>query len=193
MKTVQVGASSKKAGKTALAEYLVRELKADWALKISSGGHHAGDSPVTTNPRIIARPGTDTGKLVVAGAKKVVWVSSSEPELEKYIKEAMEMFEDKGLLVVEGNSGSKYLEVDFTVFIMNVPVRLFKESAYNTISKAKIVLTNRSGTLSESEGHELHEEIPRLSPNAEIIELFDGDYNAAFSKVTDRIRKDLSL
>ncbi|MBN1289939.1 MAG: hypothetical protein JXA49_09930 [Actinobacteria bacterium] len=193
MKIVQVGASTKKGGKTALAEYLVSELKADFALKISSGGHHSGDRAVTVNPRIISKPDTDTGRLVKAGARKVIWVSAAENELERHVNEAMELFGSDGLLIVEGNSGSRFIDADFTVFLMNVPMRLFKESAYATISESGLVLVNLSGELSEVEMSKLSAEIKSIAPKAEILEFSPGEPIGAFSMAAEIIRKNLSL
>ncbi|MBN2167821.1 MAG: hypothetical protein JW738_01135 [Actinobacteria bacterium] len=193
MKIIQVGASTKKGGKTSLAEYLVRELKADFALKISSGGHHAGDRAVTINPGIISKPDTDTGRLVKAGAQKVIWVSAPENELELCINEAMEKFDRDGLLIVEGNSGSKFIDADFTVFIMNVPIRLFKESAYIIIAKAALVLVNMSGDPTVLNKAEELREARKLAPCAEVMEYILDEPNGVFPQVAEIIRERLHL
>lgn len=189
MKIIQIGASSKKAGKTTLAEYLVGELRADFALKISPGGHHAGIGPLTTDPEIISKSGTDTGRLVRAGAKSVIWVNAKRDDLEHYIDKALSMFGEEGLLIVEGNSGSKYLHADFTVFIMNRPVHMFKESAHLTLSKSNLVLANLSGELSGIEKADIESEIHMSAPDAEIIEFIDVEQDTAYKKASEVIRK----
>lgn len=193
MKIIQIGASSKKAGKTTLAEYLVGELKADLALKISSGGHHPEIGPLTTDTQIISQPDTDTGRLVKAGASQVIWVSAGYGELERYINEALSIFPRDGLLIVEGNSGSRYIHADFTVFIMNVPVRMFKKSAYVTLSNSNLVLANLSGELSGIDKIELEAEIGNSAPTARLIGFTESEQETAFKKAAEIIRQNIEL
>jgi hypothetical protein len=54
MKVVVVTSSSKKAGKSTLAAYLVRELGAASAVKVSAGGTHPTSEAVVTDPGRLA-------------------------------------------------------------------------------------------------------------------------------------------
>lgn len=192
MKIIQIGASSKKAGKTTLADYLVRQLKAEFALKISSGGHHPEIDPITSNPDIISKSGTDTGRLVKAGAKQVIWVSAGQDDLERYINEALSMFGEDGILIVEGNSGSRYISADLTVFIMNSPTRMFKESAHLAMTHADIILADLADKLTTREKEELLEDIRKSAPNALIIKFTETEWDTAFRKVSEIIRNKLN-
>jgi hypothetical protein len=142
---ISVSSSSKKSGKSTVAAFLVRELGADYALKVSKGSH--APSPIVTDPELISRPGTDTGALVSAGARKVVWVNASEGMLDVELRQAIGMFPPGGILIVEGNSALKHLPVDFAVFVMTVPFEEFKPSAEAALAKADLVLVDTRGPL----------------------------------------------
>lgn len=168
MKIISVGASSKKAGKSSLASFLVKELGADYGLKVSSGGH-SQEGPVTTDPAVISRAGTDTGSLVRAGASKVVWVNADPPGLERELKKAMKEFPPGGLLVVEGNSAVEYLEPDLSVFLMAVPFEEFKPSGRKALAGSDLVLVDMREGLSGADGESIERGIRDTCGEIEII------------------------
>jgi molybdopterin-guanine dinucleotide biosynthesis protein len=161
---VSVSSSSKKSGKSMVASFLVRELGAEFGLKVSSGGHES--APVVSDPRIITRPGTDTAALVKAGASKVVWVNSTAECLADELPGALELFPPRGILVVEGNSALKYMRADFAVFVMTVPFDQFKASAGVALGKADLVLVDMRGKLSDMPRELILKELGRLAPHA---------------------------
>jgi hypothetical protein len=164
---ISVGSSSKKSGKSRLAAFLVRELGADYGLKVSRGSH--SPSPIVTDPELISRPGTDTGALVKAGAKKVIWVNASEGKLDEELRQALEMFPPGGVLVMEGNSALGHLPVDFAVFVMTVPFRDFKPSAETALSRADLVLVERRGPLSSVPQEKIEEALSEKAPGARVL------------------------
>jgi len=168
LRIIAVGSSSKKAGKSSLAAHLVRELEADYGLKVSSGGSHA-EQHLIDDPEVVGKPGTDTGALMEAGAKRVLWLNTPPSRLAAELERALGTFAPGGLLVVEGNSALPHLTPDFTVFIMSVPFEEFKPSAGVALERADLVLMNRTGTLSDAEPAELKREILERSPNAKVI------------------------
>jgi len=173
-KIVSIGSSSKKAGKSTLASYLVRELGADFGLKVSCGDEHAPARAITTDPDVISQPGTDTGALVAAGARVVLWVNTGRANLGKEINRALGMFPAGGLLVTEGNSVLANLEADFAVFLMNVPFEAFKPSAFPALSRADLVLVDRGGPLGTVAQEQLEREIRERAGAAGIIS-YDDD------------------
>jgi hypothetical protein len=173
LKIISVGSSSKKAGKSSLAAHLVRELKADYGLKVSSGGSHAGRGLID-DPDIVGKPGTDTGAMVAAGAKRVLWLNATPSRLAEELEDALGIFSAGGLLVVEGNSSLQHLTPDFTVFIMSVPFEEFKPSALLALRKADLVLVNLTAGLSDVNPAELRQNIHERHPHAEVVMYSDG-------------------
>jgi molybdopterin-guanine dinucleotide biosynthesis protein len=174
LKVISVSSSSKKSGKSTVASLLVRELGADYGLKVSSGGSHAGQGLVD-DPAVIEKPGTDTGALIRAGAKSVLWVSAPPSELREELEKALARFPAGGLVVVEGNSALSHFSPDFAVFLMTVPFEEFKPSAAVALAKADLVLVNLSGKLSGADTGELERLIHERSPYATVIVYHDED------------------
>lgn len=165
---ISVSSSSKKSGKSTVASYLVRKLGADYGLKVSSGGSHAAQGLID-DPGVIEKPGTDTGALVQAGAKRVLWVSAPPSELREELAKALASFPAGGLLIIEGNSALSYLSPDFVVFLMTVPFEEFKPSATAALEKADLVLVNLDGKLSGDDPDELERLLHERSPDATVI------------------------
>src|SRR5450830_1707595 len=173
-KIISVSSSSKKAGKSSLASYLVRELDADFGLKVSSGGMHSTPETVITDPVIITRQGTDTGSLVEAGAKQVIWVNTGGSKLKEELDRALSLFPGGGLLVVEGNSALEHLDPDFAVFLMAVPFNEFKSSSRGALYRSDLVLTDLTGGLSEYSRGRLKSKLEELAPRARVL-FFDDE------------------
>ena len=167
-KIISVSSSSKKAGKSSLASFLVRELGADFGLKVSSGGAHTTSETVITDPEVIDSEGTDTGYLKEAGAKLVLWVNTGEGRLEGEITRALDMFPSGGLLLVEGNSAVPYLNPDFAVFLMSVPFEDFKPSANLALSKADLVLVDEDSLAGKTGKDHIEEQVRIRSQGAKV-------------------------
>ncbi|MBU4193409.1 MAG: hypothetical protein KKF66_00235 [Actinobacteria bacterium] len=190
---IAVTSSSRKAGKSAVASYLVRELGAEFGLKVSSGSHAPAGS-LTTDPKVISRKGTDTGKLVEAGASRVLWVHAEPGRLNAQLQRALAVFPEKGLLVVEGNSAAVHLDPDYAVFLMAVPFDQFKPSALPALERADLVLVDLTGALGELEPTSLEAEVNRLAPSAIVIS-YDDDAGRknTLAETARLIRTHLSL
>lgn len=194
VKVIVVAASSKKAGKSMLAAYLVRELGAKQALKVSAGGIHPGKEAIVTDARELSRAGTDTGALLAAGATSVAWVNTSSEELGSALAKALTSFPKDGILIVEGNSALQHLVPDFTVFLMAVPLEGFKPSASAALERADLVLVDRSGPLGEVDLGELKKEIRARAPRAEhIFYRAPRDYDLTFKEAAIEARLALGL
>ncbi len=190
---ISVGGSSKKAGKSTLASYLVRELGAEYGLKVSSGGAHDGRGLVT-DPTEMAMPGTDTGALVRAGAKKVLWVCAPPGELGAGLRRALAMFPPGGILVIEGNSAAAHLNPDFSAFVMNTPFESFKPSADLALERADLVLVGLGAGLPESARPALERELTARAPGADILffragrQGFEKAMRETARRISERIR-----
>lgn len=186
---ISVGASSKKAGKSSLASRLVKELGAEYGLKVSSGGSH-DDRGIVDDPSEVSMPGTDTGSLVEAGAEKVIWVSSPADRLAADLQRAMEMFPPGGILVVEGNSALEHIDPDFAVFVMNVPFDRFKPSASRALERADLVVVGLGRAIPGAAGPEVGREIARRAPRAKLLFYSGGreGFESATRQVVEKIR-----
>lgn len=190
---ITVSSSSRKAGKSTVASYLVRELGAEFGLKVSSGSH-APPGSLTSDEKTISTPGTDTGKLVEAGARQVLWVHPEQGRFEDDLNRALAIFPEEGLLVVEGNSAAAHIYADYAVFLMGVPFDEFKPSAMPALMRADLVLLDRSGAMGALKTAELEREIAGPAPGARIISYQDdAGREAALIETAQLIRDRLGL
>ncbi len=164
---VSVSSSSKKAGKTTLSAYLMRELPGDYGLKVCAD-HHV--PPIMEDMDIIAKPGTDTGALVEAGARKVVWASSRTPEgLARVVPQALGLFPGRGVLIVEGNSALLHLVPDFAIFVTSVAVGDFKPSALEALPLADLIMLDMRWSLQGRDVREVLGELRKIAPGARAL------------------------
>ncbi len=170
---VLVSSSSKKAGKSKTASYLVSELGAGYGLKVSAGDH--APSALVTDPAIISRPGTDTASLLAAGAKVVLWVDASGKERAKALERALAIIPPGGLLVIEGNCALENVRPDFAVFLMTVLPNCFKPSAAAAIRAADLVIIDKRWSLACEDEGVLREEARRMARLAEVVVCRDED------------------
>ena len=164
---VSVGASSKKAGKSKVAAFLITDLGAGCALKVSSGSHTP--TAIVTDPELLAKPGTDTAALLRAGAGKVLWVNASGSRLAVELERAFAMFPADCTLVVEGNSALANTDADFSVFVMGVPFDEFKPSAEQALSRADLVMVDTRWNLAREKRETIAGGITERAPGAHII------------------------
>jgi hypothetical protein len=193
LKTISVSSSSKKAGKSSLASFLVGELGADFGLKASSGGTHHTNETIITDPEVVGKKGTDTGQLKDAGAKLVIWVNSSEERLGEDLVRALDMFPPEGMLLVEGNSAVAHLDPDFAVFLMSVPFEDFKPSADIALSRADLVLVDEDNAVGKRKREPFEERLRARSKGAEVIYFRNEQerisaWSAAARMIRERLR-----
>jgi len=190
-RVISVGASSKKAGKSKVASFLVKELKPAFALKVSSGSH--APSTIVTDPTLLSKPGTDTGALLAAGARKVLWVNASGSRLATELEKALAMFPAGGTLVVEGNSVLEHISPDFSVFVMTVPFGEFKPSAEQALSRADLVLVDMRWNLAAADEDSIGRGLAERAPRARVIYYTDAaGFDSACEQAAAMARRALS-
>lgn len=120
---IAVTGASSNAGKTHLAENLIRRLSARGhavaALKITRthvghcpreadacGACDSLDAPfrIITDAARIDVPGKDTGRYVAAGARQVIWLLVEPPHTQEGVREALGRVAGGEVLVAEGNA-----------------------------------------------------------------------------------------
>jgi len=183
LRFICITSSSKKSGKSLLASFLIRELGAEFAIKVSQGKRGKPRGEITKSRKILEEPETDTAKLLEAGAKKVIWIHT-DGDLEKPIKQAIQGL-SSGLVIVEGNRAVDYFDPLLTVFLATAKPQDFKPSAHSVISKANIVLIDKSKIKMEDE--EIKSIFHALAPNSEIISFESSiERKEAFEKVREK-------
>ncbi|MCA1616367.1 MAG: hypothetical protein LC800_20160 [Acidobacteria bacterium] len=129
--TVGVGGFTSNSGKTTVMCELLRAFPGWEAIKVSRGHYRScgkdpraccispllGDEPtVRTGRAETYAAGKDTGRYWDAGASNVHWVVATDAQVERGIKSALARVAAPGVFV-EGNSFTKYAEVDFLLMV----------------------------------------------------------------------------
>jgi hypothetical protein len=185
-----VGSSSKKAGKSRLAALLVERLGARCAIKSSSGKEHAPAGEITSEPLVLRQPGTDTGKLLEAGAEFVLWVHPAPGEYEGTLARSIRMLPDDCILVIEGNSAVPFAGADFVVFLMVAPFDDFKPGALQALRLADLVVIELPASGARDA---LETELTARAPSARLL-FYNGDEerDGAFGVAVEEARASVS-
>ncbi|HEX8175234.1 MAG TPA: hypothetical protein VF543_08950 [Pyrinomonadaceae bacterium] len=169
------------AGKTSLAEAVVRILSKDFRtaaakITVTHGergcphggkgcdvcGSLGGNFQIITRESIIRQSGTDTARLSEAGAYGVLWTITREEFVRDAWKEMKALVSGARCLVVESNTLALTIEPVLTLMIADPTMsrRLWKPSAERLIATADFLIFNDRGP--EPKRRALLEEIERL-------------------------------
>jgi molybdopterin-guanine dinucleotide biosynthesis protein len=135
---IGIGGGHSGAGKTTIACEILKKVEGWGAIKFTKTSFY---SSITDDQEVISAKGKDTGRLLEAGAEKVLWVQSSGDELAETASMAVQMLSNLPGIVVEGNSMIEVLIPDIVVFVAGVSER-FKPGAERLLSMADIVITD---------------------------------------------------
>jgi hypothetical protein len=167
---VGVGGAASNVGKTTLLCELLQGLAGWEAIKTTRGHYRScGKDPeaccvshlLTEEPNVRSgaeetyEKGKDTGRYWDSGASNVHWVIATEAQVESGIREAMNRVRSKGLLV-EGNSFSEYIPVDFMIMVMRNGGEAMKKTARRAFPRCAAVY------LSDPDAVSVDEKILRL-------------------------------
>jgi molybdopterin-guanine dinucleotide biosynthesis protein len=146
---VAVGGFESNSGKTTLLCELLRAFPGWEAIKVTRGHYRScgrdpqaccvspllGDAPLVRTGRAETyAPGKDTGRYWDAGASNVHWVVATDRQVERGITDALGRVASRGV-VIEGNSFSQFVDVDFFVMVASHGARM-KPTARRALSKA---------------------------------------------------------
>jgi molybdopterin-guanine dinucleotide biosynthesis protein len=153
---VMVGGVHKGAGKTTLTCFLLSRLPGWGALKVTTT-HEGTVCPVEASctacgelvgpylevrePGILQQEGTDTWKMGLSGAARVVWLRSTPEALAGALEHALPTFDDLPGVVVEGTNVARHLPGVY-VLAARPPVRKIKPSARATAERADLRVLN---------------------------------------------------
>ena len=104
-----------------------------------------GDFAILTDPVIVAQPGTDTGRIAAAGARRVLW-AIGRPETYAALAAALrrEFVRDDEIVVTEGNTLAARLSPEIRLFVANphVPWDSFKSATESLCEEADLLVLN---------------------------------------------------
>ena len=97
------------------------------------------------DPKILAQPDTDTGKLVLAGARQTLW-AVARPEGYPALVDLLrnDRFRDGTALLTEGNTVLGHLPPDLLLFVVNplLPRDWWKGDSLRLLAAADLVVVN---------------------------------------------------
>ena len=149
MKLLVVGGHTRNIGKTSLAASIIaatREL--DWtALKITQYGHHicstSGDAcgcvvedpehPFAITPELDATSGTDTARLLQAGAREVYWVRTRSGDLDQAMPDLRKLLDGREYVLMESNSILRFLKPDLYISVLQYDADDFKRKGIHSV------------------------------------------------------------
>ncbi len=160
MSVVVVGGHTRNIGKTTLMEAILRATpEMNWtAMKITQFGHgvcsangeacdcDTGEHTVAVSEERRGESGTDTSRMLLAGALRVLWVRTRQGQL----ADAMPRIRKEALaaenLLLESNSVLRFLRPDLYLAVLDPAVADFKPSALRYLDRADALVTP-NGTL----------------------------------------------
>jgi molybdopterin-guanine dinucleotide biosynthesis protein len=179
---VAIGGTGSNAGKTTVAEAVIRAARARGrrvaALKVTRAHVHscprevdtcgvcdslAAPFELVTEAARLAMPGKDTGRYVLAGADLVAWLLVQPASLQPGLAAALAALDPAALLVAEGNS---FLEAGPAAFAVMVVGRHVRPKPSALAVARRIDLVAASGPLSLSRAREFRD---AWAPDAPVI------------------------
>ena len=164
MTTVVVAGSSSRAGKTALAETVLRGLGGRAAaVKFTTTDDVFEKCPrgtacivcdidvpfkVVRDDATLTEKGTDTARLKEATTGPVLWTITRRSVVEQAWRATLRFVEESQTLVIEGSTIAAVCRPDFTFYVVHpfLSPQRWKDGARDLMEKADCVVINRPGT-----------------------------------------------
>lgn len=182
---ITISGANKDIGKSSLVAYLVRHCRDCAAMKVTLHEERPFGETVIEEENPVINPGTDTARMLEAGASPVFWIRTTAHDLAEDLGKAFPRLEAP-LVIVEGNSVLEHLEPDFAVFIMGSGFDDFKPSAFNAIKKAHTVVVNGETALAGGEVLSLEREIKKMNPKVRTVVVSELGRDKAWEIVLSR-------
>ncbi len=164
MKTLVVGGNSRNIGKTSLACSLITATREfEWtALKITQFGHGICSSsgepcgcaiddpecPFEITVESGEKPGSDTARLLHAGARESLWVRVAMGQLERTMPAVQERIVGREHVLIESNSVVEFIEPDVYLSVLDFDQLDLKASAARLGERADAFVLPSSENLS---------------------------------------------
>lgn len=168
MKIIAVAGATSKAGKTLLAEQLIRycveRFSPVYAVKFTTTSDLPSPCPrgapcnvcdlsenfrVVRDPKVLLQPGKNTARFAAANPTEVMWVISKRSQLPHAYKHLLSHIPETALLIMEGSSIISLCKPDllFYVFANHISSTRWKDSAKEIMARADFVLRNRKSKM----------------------------------------------
>ncbi len=160
---IGIGGFASNVGKTGLLCELLRRLPGWEAIKTTRGhyrscgkdpqrccvSHLLADEPsVLSGRELNYDAGKDTARYWDAGAANVHWVIATDNQVERGVKQALELVRAPGVLV-EGNSFAQFVNPHYFLLVASPEVASVKASARVALSKASAIYVAREAEASQ--------------------------------------------
>jgi hypothetical protein len=157
---VVVGGHTRNIGKTSLAAGIVAAFpEMRWtAFKITQFGHgvcsangepcdcETDDHTIAVSEERDPHSGTDTSRMLAAGAQKVYWVRTRQGQLAEAMPLLRKRMEEAENVLLESNSVLRFLRPDLYLAVLDPTIADFKPSALRYLDRADgIVFPQRDG------------------------------------------------
>ena len=135
-----VGATEKHAGKTSFTTAVIKDLKKKYpetvivALKITilwEGKHSVSGYRITNETDMGSVK--DTGRMLTAGADKVLWLRCDEFNVEKGIEQLLSEMPENGVVICESNSARNYIEPGLFIMVRKSDEGTLKTTALSVM------------------------------------------------------------
>ena len=155
MAVVVVGGHTRNIGKTTLAAQILNAtVELHWtAMKITQYGHGVcsangeacdcatADHSVAISEERNPDSGTDTARMLSAGAARVLWVRTQQGSLAEAMPRIRKEIAASSNVLIESNSILRFLRPDLYVAVLDPGVADFKASALRYLDRADAIFT----------------------------------------------------
>ena len=155
MAVVVVGGHTRNIGKTTLVvQILAATTGMQWtAMKITQYGHGVcsangeacdcatADHSLAVSEERSRDSGTDTSRMLAAGAKRVLWVRTQQGLLAEAMPRIRKELAAGGNVLIESNSILRFVRPDLYVAVLDPGIADFKPSALRYLDRADAVFT----------------------------------------------------
>ena len=155
MAVVVVGGHTRNIGKTTLAaQILAATSSLQWtAMKITQYGHGVcsangedcdcaiADHAIAISEERSRNSGTDTSRMLDAGATRVLWVRTQQGGLAEAMPKLRREMASSANVLIESNSILRFLRPDVYVAVLDPNVSDFKASALRYLDRADAIFT----------------------------------------------------
>ena len=164
MATIVIGGHTRNIGKTTLAVAVLEALpQLRWtAMKITQFGHgvcsangepcdcDTGDHTIAVSEERNASSGTDTSRMLQAGAHRVLWVRTRQGQLADAMPRVRREMEAADHVLLESNSVLRFLRPDLYLAVLRPDVADFKPSALRYLDRADAIFVPDAATLRDA-------------------------------------------
>jgi len=189
LKFIAITGAAKGTGKTSMAAAVVKNLPGLSVIKCTVHSTEKGEQ-VIIEPEILRQPATDTGRLLAAGAERVIWIRSAKENLGSSWKRALGLLPKDAQVIVEGNSVLEYFHPDFNIFMVGSSLERMKPYAWKSLATADVVISNCDGHRCEALIEELRQHdikaplfaLDARNPDGKILEQILGALKSALGR-----------